>query len=228
MSQPEPTGALKKLCQWAQKALGYSFRDSTLLQEALTHASFSKEAGGVHNERLEFLGDSVLNAAVSYQLFHLFPRDSEGSLTRKRVAVVCNENLSKVGRELGIASRIRVGKSMEAQMAQGEETVVADAVEALVGAVFLDGGFEAALGVVKRVFFSREIPRYSNAKGFLQELVVERYGELPVYRHSQCAEGFESRVEVKGRCMGVGRGRSKKEADQRAAKEALRLLEGDR
>jgi len=227
VSQRGPEGVLKEITDWARAVLGYRFADPRLLLQALTHASFSNEPRRVHNERMEFLGDSVLSAAVSCQLFHLFPNDDEGSLTRKRVAVVCNENLSKMGRELGVALRIRMGRSMEAQMAQGEETVVADAVEALVGAVFLDGGFDEAEKVVKRIFFSRDIPMYSNAKGFLQELVVARFGVLPVYHHSAFTDRFESRVEINGRCMGVGVGRSKRDADQRAAGEALVFLKGE-
>jgi len=215
---------LSEIRKWAEEALGYRFRDPRLLLQALTHASFGGEGPLAHNERLEFLGDSVLNAVVSHRLFLLFPKESEGTLTRRRVAVVCNENLAKVGGEIGVISRMRVGKSLEMQMSQGEETVVADAFEALVGAVFLDGGFEAASAMVEGLLFSREIPRYSNAKGFLQELVVERFGVLPVYRHTPCPEGFKSRVEVNGCCLGEGRGRSKKEADQDAARQALKLL----
>ncbi len=224
MSRDIRQGTLEELGDWVLGALGYRFSDARLLLQALTHASFSGEQPSPHNERLEFLGDSVLGAAVSFRLFLLFPNESEGELTRRKVAMVCNDNLSKVGRGLGLAGKVRVGKSMEAQMERGEETVVADAVEALVGAVFLDGGFGAALKVVDRLLFSGEMPAYVNPKGLLQELVVERFGVLPAYTHSECEDGFESVVEVKGRLMGVGRGRSKKEADQRAAAEALRLL----
>ncbi len=216
-----------ELAEWAQQALGYRFAERGLLLQALTHASFVGDSERDHNGRLEFLGDSILNAAVSNLLFRRFPTEPEGLLTKKRVAMVCNEHLSEVGRELGVASRVRVGKSMEAQMAQGNETVVADAVEALVGAVFLDGGFGDAQRVVEKILFSRGIPEYSNAKGLLQEKVVARFGELPVYHRRSLEGGFESRVVIKGQCMGVGRGRSKKEADQRAAREALKLLEGE-
>ncbi len=227
MNQPPSKSSIPELLDWAHKVLGYRFRDPDLLLQALTHASFVGEGPRAHNERLEFLGDSVLNAAVSHRLFLLFPQESEGSLTRRRVAVVCNENLAKVGREIGLISRMRVGKSLEMQLSEGKETVLSDAFEALVGAVFLDGGFESAEEVVERLLFSREIPKYSNAKGFLQEMVVKRFGVLPVYRRTAVPEGFKSTVEIKGQSFGEGIGRSKKDADQRAAQEALRRLGED-
>jgi len=196
-----------------------------LAREALTHASYANETGYPSNERLEFLGDAVLSLAVTEILFHRFPEREEGELTKIRAVVVSRPVLAEVARKLGLGQHLLLGKGAEAAGARERASVLAAALEALLGAAFLAHGYETVRSLVENLF-SSEIERYAQEipdyKSLLQELVQERFGGLPEYR-VVAEEGPEHKkvftVEaLAGGQSALGRGRSKKEAEQAAAK----------
>ncbi len=196
-----------------------------LLQRALTHASYAHETGEESNERLEFLGDAVLSLAVTDILFHRFPEREEGELTKIRAVVVSRPVLAEVARKMGLGKHILLGRGAEEAGARERPSVLAAALEALLGAVFLAHGYPAVRDVVEKLFleeiarYAQEIPDY---KSLLQEWVQAQCGGLPEYR-VVAEEGPEHKkvftVEVRaGGMRALGRGRSKKEAEQAAAK----------
>ncbi len=196
-----------------------------LLQEALTHASHANETGLPSNERLEFLGDAVLSLAVTEILFHRFPEREEGELTKVRAVVVSRPVLAEVARRLGLGPHLLLGKGAEEMGARERPSVLASALEALLGAVFLSHGYGAARDLVGNLF-AEEIARYAHEvpdyKSLLQELSHKKFGVLPEYRVI-AEEGPEHKkvftVEAAaGGHSALGRGRSKKEAEQAAAK----------
>jgi ribonuclease-3 len=222
-----------------QQRLGYSFRQPDLLRQALTHKSFSNEQVGMqpqYNERLEFLGDSVLGLAVSSRIYHEMPELAEGQLTRIRAEVVNERSLSAIGRELGLGDCLLLGRGEERSGGRERPSLLANAVEALLGAIMCDGGFEPARSVAEALFgaaIGRSLrdDAGSDHKTRLQELLQARQGRPPVYRLVS-AEGPEHqrlyRIEVRvdEQTIGVGEGRSKKAAEQQAAKAALARLAG--
>jgi ribonuclease III len=235
---PIPGGeiTMDKLQAWANDTLGYSFQQYDWLVEALTHTTFANEhtrAGS--NERLEFLGDSVVGMVVAQYLFHEYPDLPEGELTKIRAAVVCEPTLASRARELGIGGLMRFGKG-ETVSGRDRDSTLADAFESVVGALFLDGGLEVA-----RSFVLRELaPLVAQArigqvrvdyKTRLQELIQGRSPEGPAYR-LLVEEGpphnkrFQVGVYHQERELGTGWGRNKKEAEQEAAHKALQLLSG--
>ncbi|MCS7217238.1 MAG: ribonuclease III [Candidatus Bipolaricaulota bacterium] len=196
-----------------------------LLGEALTHASYANETGLPSNERLEFLGDAVLTLAVTELLFRHFPEREEGELTKVRAVVVSRPVLAEVARRLGLGPHLRVGRGAEAAGARDRPSVLAAALEALLGAAFLAHGYAPVRDLVEKLLaaeirrYAQEVPDY---KSLLQEFVQERFGSLPEYR-VVAEEGPEHKkvftVEaVAGGRAALGRGRSKKEAEQAAAK----------
>ncbi len=196
-----------------------------LLREALTHASYANETGYPSNERLEFLGDAVLSLAVTDILFRKFPEREEGELTRIRAVVVSQPVLAEVAQRLRLGKHLLLGKGAEEAGARERPSVLASALEALFGAAFLVHGYGKVRDLVEALF-SEEIARYAQEtpdyKSLLQELVQERFGSLPEYR-VVAEEGPEHKkvftVEVSaGGHSALGRGRSKKEAEQAAAK----------
>ncbi len=196
-----------------------------LAREALTHASYANETGEPSNERLEFLGDAVLNLAVTEILFRRFPEREEGELTKIRAVVVSRPVLAEVARRLDLGKHLLLGQGAEEAGARERPSVLASALEALLGAVFLAYGYSAARDLVEKLF-SLEIERYAQEtpdyKSLLQELVQARFGGLPEYRVVE-EEGPEHKkvftVEVSaGGHSALGRGKSKKEAEQAAAK----------
>jgi ribonuclease-3 len=215
-----------------EERLGHRFADPRLLEQALTHRS----RGADNNERLEFLGDGVLGCAVADELYGRFPQLSEGKLTRLRASLVREETLAQVGKELGLDAFVRLG---EGELAAGPEprpSILADALEAVLGAVFLDGGYAAARGVVLAAF-GAHIDRLDpdrpakDAKTRLQELLQARHRGLPQYRvvavkgeaHKQ---SFEVECSVKGMDIkAAGAGTSRQRAEQQAAKAMLERLE---
>jgi ribonuclease-3 len=219
-----------------EKALGYRFRDPELLTEALTHPSRANEAAGgaVDNQRLEFFGDSILAFLVSHLLFSSFPVAREGELTRMRSALVDEANLARVAAELGLGDCLFLGKGEEKSGGRAKRSILADAFEALLAAVYLDGGIAAARKVVGKYFadsaaaapagiFTRDY------KTELQEVAQARFAAVPVYE-LLAAEGpdharsFSVRVLLNGKPAGAGHGSSKKDAQQAAAREALSVL----
>lgn len=217
---------------------GYLFRRPELLDLALTHSSFTHGTpwAGRHNERLEFLGDAILQAVVTEHLFLLHGERDEGWLTKARAHLVNRAALHELAGELGLGNLLRLGKAEERQGGRRRPSNLANAVEAVIGAVFLDGGYEAARRFVLDYVEGRmrrlpSDPEPENLKGALQER-LHASKRTPVYRivsesGPAHAKVFESEVSVEGRVLGRGRGATKKEAESRAAAEALRALTGE-
>lgn len=217
-----------------QQDLGYAFSDPQLPLQALTHKSFSneqREPDVLHNERLEFLGDAVLELAVSARIYRLYPQIPEGGLTRIRAEVVCEKGLARIARRLRLGAGLRLGRGEEKCGGRTKDSLLSDALEALIGAVFLEGGFDAACRVVEKVFGS-ELDRQANIrygtdyKTALQETLQARFGQLPEYRTVKVdgpdhGRVFTIEVSFDGRVLGSGAGSSKKQAEQKAASEAL-------
>jgi len=223
------------LHQWAKERLVYTFQNAALLDEALTHTTFANENPGTRaNERLEFLGDAVVGMLVAQFLFQQYPDLPEGDLTKIRAAVVCEPTLASRARELEVGRMMRFGKG-ETVSGRDRDSILADAFEALTGALYLDGGLEVA-----RSFVLRELePVISEArsgqvridhKTRLQERLQREGAEGPLYR-LLAEEGpphkkrFQVGVSFRGTHMGSGWGRNKKEAEQEAAREALAGLD---
>jgi ribonuclease-3 len=217
-----------------QRQLGYTFLDPALPLQALTHKSYSNEQRDQdtpHNERLEFLGDAVLELAVSNRIYHLYPDIPEGGLTRIRAEVVCEKGLARIAQRLDLGSGLRLGRGEEKCGGRQKASLLSDALEALIGAVFLEGGFAAACRLVEQVFApdleaSANIRYGTDYKTALQENLQARFGRLPEY-HLLKIDGpdhdrvFTIQVSFGDRELGCGEGSSKKQAEQNAACEAL-------
>lgn len=219
-----------------QERIGYRFRDLRLLQLSLIHSSFAFErlGAGRHNETQEFLGDAVLDLAVGYVLFARFPEMREGKLTRIRSALVNESGLAERAREIDLGRYILLGKGESASHGRDKPSILACAYEALVGALFLDGGYDEALAFVRR-FFEPHIDRHqerlvsTDPKSGLQELLQERFNEGPEYMlvdedGPAHARLFSIAVQFRGEELGTGMASSKKEAEQQAARVALAHL----
>lgn len=196
-----------------------------LLREAMSHASYANETGLPSNERLEFLGDAALSLAVTEILFRRFLEREEGELTKVRAVVVSRPVLAEVARRLDLGRHLLLGKGAEAAGARERPSVLASALEALFGALFLAHGYPAVRDLVEKLFaeeiarYAQEVPDY---KSLLQELVQARFGSLPEYRVvAEEGPGHKKVFTVEAAAGGqraLGRGRSKKEAEQAAAK----------
>ena len=213
-----------------ENKLGYRFRNRDLLGEALNHSSYANEhRGGLgSNERLEFLGDSVLGFVSAEYLFRLHADLPEGDLTRMRAALVCEQSLYEVAKMLDLGSYLKLGRGEEAGGGRKRQSILADAVEAVFAAVYLDGGIEKARELIIRVLLSRA-PAAEERKDYkttLQEVVQRRSGQVLTY-HMVAQSGpdhnkkFLFEVRLNDRPVGRGEGRSKKEAEQAAARDAL-------
>lgn len=214
--------------------LGYSFADPSLLQLALRHRSWCAENGGVSsNERLEFLGDAVLGLVVTDHLFRTAPNTSEGVLARRRSELVSATALASVARTIGLGAALALGKGEESTGGRNKTSILADAMEGVLGAVYLDGGMGAAASVILRLLDDRITGVVSgdvasDHKSRLQELAAQRFGELPRYELTEAgpehAKVFAAVVRLGGDSYGSGDGRTKKEAEQGAAREAWERL----
>jgi ribonuclease-3 len=215
-----------------ERRLGYRFVDPELARQALTHRSF----GTPHNERLEFLGDSLLNCAVATLLYERFPRLPEGDLSRLRAALVNQAALSEVALELGLGDRLRLGEGELKSGGFRRPSILADALEAVLGAVFLDAGFEATRAAVARLFSGKlerttDAPVDKDPKTALQEHLQGRGLQLPRYA-VQKTEGeaheqtfvVECRVDDLG-LAAAGRGANRRAAEQAAAQSVLEQLD---
>jgi ribonuclease-3 len=223
-----------------ERKLDVRFRDRTLLHTALTHGSVGNEARSRHGdnyERLEFLGDAVLNLVISDHLYRLFPTRLEGDLARLRAAVVSEGPLARVARSMDLGRFLLLGRGEEKGGGRTRGSLLADALEAVVGAVYVDSGYGVAHFCVTRWFgeeLSRlEEPGEGDYKSQLQEIIQQRERRLPRYRITGQAgpehnRAFIAIVEVNGRLLGEGRGKSKKEAEQAAAQQALEQLRRSR
>ncbi len=218
-----------------EEKLGYTFRDPSLLENALTHSSRANESRGTlsSNERLEFLGDSILGMVVADHLYRNHPDLPEGELTRTRAALVCEESLVEVAQELNLGEYLRLGKGEEAGGGRNRPSIRADAVEAVLAAVYLDGGIGSARKIVQKYILSREVAGLTKPHDYktaLQELVQRESGQVLQYRLTG-EEGpdhdkrFFMEVTLNGTPIGSGTGRSKKEAEQMAAHVAIKALE---
>ncbi len=233
-STPNPLSNDDKLAL-CQARIEYNFRDTSLLLAALTHASGASNRLS-SNERLEFLGDSILGFAVCEWLYHKHPEYQEGELTQIKSAVVSRRTCAKVSRKLGLESCLILGKGMQ-QSAGVPRSLLSDVYEALIAAVYLDGGLEAANAFIVRTL-SEELAlavqghSVGNYKSALQQLAQRDHGGAPIYRLVQehgpdHSKSFKIVAEVRGRQFTGAWGRNKKDAEQRAAGNALAELRGD-
>ena len=213
--------------------LGYSFRDRSLLENALTHSSYANENKSPmgSNERLEFLGDSVLGMVTADFLFRRHPNLPEGDLTRIRAALVCEDSLAEVAGRLDLGAYLRLGKGEAAGGGRERVSIRADAVEAILAAVYLDSGLEEARGLIHRLILDREEEKavHRDYKTALQEPVQREAGQVLTYRLAgesgpDHAKEFAMEVDLNGKVIGRGSGHSKKEAEQMAAKAAIGKL----
>lgn len=215
-----------------EQVLGYEFQDRSLLVNALTHSSYANEnraAGAVSNERLEFLGDSVLGMVTAEHLFRTHPDLPEGELTRTRAALVCEGSLHQVALQWGLGRYLRLGKGEENSGGRERTSILADAVEAVLAAMYLDGGIGTARKAIHRFILSDEAQAEAANRDYkttLQEIVQRESGRVLAYRLAgesgpDHAKTFQVEVTLDGAVIGSGRGRSKKEAEQMAAKAAI-------
>jgi ribonuclease-3 len=214
-----------------EDVLGLPFGDPALWEMALTHRSYAFEQGlDVTNERLEFLGDAVLGLVITDLAFGQFPDLSEGELAKLRAATVKMSTLASVARQLGLGALVRLGRGEEMSGGRDKASILADCMEAVLGAFYLDKGLEETRTLIKRLFWPR-MEAYSRGEGdrdhkmSLQELASRELGVAPEYRVSSQgpdhAKEFTATVFLRGEPYGSGQGRSKKEAEQQAAREAL-------
>ena len=218
-----------------EAALGYKFRDITLLQNALTHSSYANERWHnslLSNERLEFLGDSILGMVVAEYLYGNFPDRPEGELTRMRADMVCETCLAMIANRLDLGKHLLLGHGEERFGGRSRASILADAVESVIAASFLDGGMDAAKGIITR-FVLCDVPvsklHNTDYKTALQELVQQKKNQTLCYRlvgesgpdHDKV---FTAQVLLNDRVVGEGTGSSKKRAEQDAARAALEQL----
>ncbi len=218
-----------------QQKLGYTFRDPDLLETALTHSSYSKEhgEGARSNERLEFLGDAFFDAIIGEELFRIFPDREEGWLSRIRATIVCEKSLAAQARKLELGDFLLLGHGEEKSGGRRRESILADATEALIGAIYLDGGYEAVRQVVLDLFRGviddtrRGIFIVYDYKTHLQEVLQAR-GITDIRYQMTGEEGpdhdktFTVTLYIDGVPSSQGRGKSKKQAEQNAAMKALK------
>ena len=218
-----------------ETSLGYRFHNITLLENALTHSSYANERWHnslLSNERLEFLGDSVLGMLVADYLYRTFPNRPEGELTRMRADMVCEKTLAAAANRIGIGAHLLLGHGEEQGGGRARESILADAMESVIAACFLDGGLEAALKVVQQ-FILVEVPvtKMHNAdyKTTLQELVQQKKNQVLSYvlvgeSGPDHDKKFDVEVKLNGNVVGTGSGSSKKRAEQMAARAAIENL----
>ncbi len=220
--------------------LGYRFQDRTLLGNALLHRShvhFTGQDREQSNERLEFLGDAVLGLVTNEELYHTYPDRSEGDLTKMKSLLVCGAHLSEVAMEFDLGAHIRMSRSEAATGGRQRSSILADTTEALIGAVYLDGGLKPAREVIRRIVLKGSesilaVRSLRNYKSRLQELIQSRYKSPPRYRVVKVAGPdhdriFKVSVAFNGEVLGTGEGHNKKTAEQRAARVALEKFERD-
>ena len=218
-----------------EAALGYKFQDITLLQNALTHSSYANERWHnslLSNERLEFLGDAILGMNVAEFLYRTFPDRPEGELTRMRADMVCETSLAVIANRLDLGTHLLLGHGEERFGGRNRASILADAVESVIAASYLDGGMEAAKGIIQRfVLCNVPVSKLQNTdyKTALQELVQQKKNQILCYRlvgesgpdHDKV---FTAQVLLNDQVVGEGTGSSKKRAEQDAARVALEQL----
>jgi ribonuclease III len=242
---PEPAGRVRRRRRARaiparpplDRALGVHLRDRALREAALTHRSYAFEQGlTVTNERLEFLGDAILGMIVTDLAFRQFPDLSEGELAKLRAATVNMTTLAEIARGLGLGELVLLGRGEEMSGGRDKTSILADAMEAVIGAVFLDRGLRVTRALIERLFWPR-MEAYVRGEGdrdyktILQELASQGLGAVPDYRIASQgpdhAKEFTADVYLGGRRLGQGIGRSKKEAEQQAARQAYVRLSAE-
>ena len=218
-----------------QKTIGYTFHDPSLLETALTHTSYANEVyqDGLRSyERLEFLGDSILGFTAADYLGRHFPKLHEGELTKLRAELVCESSLAETARKLGLGDHLRLGKGEEAGGGRRRISIIADVVEAIIAAIYLDGGLEAAQRFIYThvlVDTKARIKLNTDYKTILQELVQQKKNQVLSYQlldetGPDHEKQFSVRVLLNGKPIGLGAGTSKKRAEQAAARQAVETL----
>jgi ribonuclease-3 len=217
---------IKKL----EKILDYKFHNLDLLKKALTHKSFAAEAGiSEFNERMEFLGDAILAGVVADYLYNKFPDQDEGRLSQLKSQIVSGHNLCRWAKELKTGDYIYISKSEEMSGGRKRDNLLSDSLEALIAAIYLDGGFEASRKFILGYLMKQKRLVVTDSKSKLQEMIQSKYKVLPEYKvmgesgpdHEKI---FEVAVFLSKTKLGAGEGRSKKEAEQAAARAALRKI----
>ena len=227
----------KPILEKLETTLGYSFKDMKILEESIIHKSYAHENAAQklrHNERLEFLGDAVLDLVVSDLLMEKFPESHEGELSRIRASIVNEDQLAKLAMSLELGKSIYLGKGEERTKGRIKASILANTYEAIVAAIYLDGGYRAAYTVVQEHFrpvldqaAKSDINRDYKTK--LQEETQARHKLVPQYKVTQ-EKGpdhdkvFQIQVSLKGKPLAFGSGKSKKEAEQDAARNALKII----
>ena len=216
---------MKSLCQ----KLGYHFKDLSLLETALTHPSFGGDHHVPHYQRLEFLGDAVLELAISRYLYFEFPQIDEGKLTRIRAGLVREETLCRAAQRLELGRYIRLSVGEDRSGGRTKPSILCDVMEAVLAAVYLDGGFEAAVGIIRRALAEDLHPRIAKRIDPRLQEILQRSGEMPRYAFISMegpphAPVFRYRAVTEDRALGEGTGSSKQQAQQEAARDALRKL----
>jgi ribonuclease-3 len=215
-----------------EEVVGYKFKDAGLLKQAMSHKSFASESGsGVYNERLEFLGDSVLASVVAHAVYAGYPDEPEGNLSKKKSLLVSRTSLALWGEALEIGTYLHLGVGEESTGGRTRQSLLANAVEALIGAIYLDGGYEAAAKFIRSWYAERHGSLLeTDHKSRLQEILQKRHKSPPTYETTS-AKGpdhdkvFEIKVRIGERELGRGAGKSKKEAEQAAASDALEKMD---
>ena len=218
-----------------EKAIGYRFKNITLLQNALAHSSYANERWHnslKSNERLEFLGDSILGMVVAEYLYRNFPDRPEGDLTRMRADMVCERSLALIAERIDLGKHLLLGNGEEAGGGRNRDSILADAVESIIAACFLDGGMEPARAFIN-TFVLTDVPvrklRNADYKTTLQELVQQKKNQVLSYALVEESgpdhdKHFVVRVSLNGAAVGTGEGKSKKRAEQDAARNAIEKL----
>lgn len=219
-----------------EKKVGFSFKDKQLLQTAFTHRSYLNENRGVvkeHNERLEFLGDAVLELAVTDFLYSKYPERPEGELTAFRAALVNTQSISAAATQLGMNDYLLLSRGEAKDTGRARQYILANTFEAFIGALYMDQGYDAANSFIEKSLFGEideivEKRLWQDAKSYFQEKAQEEYSATPSYELVQEAgpdhdKKFISAAKIKGEAVAQGEGRSKQEAEQAAARKALEV-----
>lgn len=213
-----------------QKVIEYKFNNLEVLISALTHKSYAAETGlKYYNERMEFLGDSILSAIVAENLYKRYPLEAEGKLSQLKSQIVSAQNLSQWAKEIKLGDYIILGKSEDSVDARNRESLLCDLFEAVVGAIYLDGGFDSSRKFVLKFLDKQTDIVITDYKSRLQEIAQSEYKELPEYKiikefGPDHDKKFEAAVYLKEKLLGKGVGHSKKEAQQSAAKKAMKYI----
>lgn len=218
-----------------EDVIGYRFQNISLLQNALAHSSYANERWHnslMSNERLEFLGDSILGMVVAEYLYRTFPERPEGELTRIRADLVCEKTLAAVAAHIGLGKHLLLGHGEEQGGGRTRSSILADAVESVIAASYLDGGFAAAKGIIDRLILCdvpEKKPHNMDYKTALQELIQQKKNQTLSYEllgesGPDHEKSFRVEVSLNGSVVGIGTGSSKKRAEQDAARAAIEKL----